>query len=128
MSLKNNIGVISQACFAPCSPELRKAGGCKCMNNSFNPSNHLFEDGTMLYRNEQRVRNEYVRNVPKDVIEKKAIMDFLKQLPLDKLKALLSYTEINPDNPKLWEDYDMQDLLKQLRFDGEYIIRMQIKL
>lgn len=126
MSLKNENEV--RRCFAPCSPELVAQGGCRCHNQFFVNKNLVLPDETQLYRNEQRVRNEYVRNVPKDVIEKRAIMDFIKQLPLDKLKALLSYTEINPDNPKLWEDYDLQDLLKQLRFEGEYIIRMQIKI
>ena len=61
-------------------------------------------------------------------IEREAIMRFLKDLPLDKLKKLVNFKEINPSKIELWNDYDLQDELKRLKFEGLVKIKTHLKL
>lgn len=80
--------------------------------------------GEILYHHSQITNS----NIPLEVIEREAIMKFLKDLPLDKLKKLVNFKEINPDKIELWNDYDLQDELKNLKFQGLVKIKTQLKL
>lgn len=68
-----------------------------------------------LFRSEQKVSKHYRTNAPKDVVEKQIIMDFFGKMPIESLKKLINFQEIDFENKKLWNDYDKQELLSQLR-------------
>lgn len=68
-----------------------------------------------LFRSEQKVRKYYRTNEPKDVVEKQIVMDFLGKMPIESLKKLINFQEIDFENKELWNDYDKQEMLSQLR-------------
>lgn len=57
---------------------------------------------------------------PKDIIEKSLIMDFIKDIPLESLKKLVNFKEIDFDNTELqikaMTDERLFDLLYELRY------------
>lgn len=68
-----------------------------------------------IFRSEQKVSKHYRTHAPKDVVEKQIIMDFFTKIPIESLKKLINFQEIDFENKKLWNDYDKQELLSQLR-------------
>lgn len=57
-----------------------------------------------LYRAENRFMTEVLNIVPKEVIEKRFIIGFLQELPLNKLKQLVNFKEINPKSETFYID------------------------
>ena len=56
-----------------------------------------------------------IENVPKEVIERKFIIDFFKSLPIEDLKRLINYKEYDPRNESQWqESYDNDEILNNL--------------
>ena len=70
------------------------------------------------FRSEQKVSKYYRTHAPKDVVEKQIIMDFFTKIPIESLKELINFQEIDFENKKLWNDYDKQELLSQLRYEN----------
>lgn len=55
------------------------------------------------YSNKNLVRKDIFESVPNKVVEKQFILDFLKAMPLDKLKKLVSFEEIDFENKQIIE-------------------------
>jgi hypothetical protein len=68
-----------------------------------------------LFISEKKVSKYSLRVIPKRVIEKQFIMDFFKEMPIENLKKLINFQEIDFENKELWNDYNKQELLSQLR-------------
>lgn len=72
-----------------------------------------------LIKSEQKTKKYKTIEIPKDVIEKHFIMNFFKALPVESLKKLINFKEIDFENKKLWgdsrEDKMLYELLCQLR-------------
>lgn len=67
------------------------------------------------YKMERKIGILEIENVPKEVIEKKFIIDFFKSLPIEDLKRLINYKEYDPRNEEQWqESYDFDEILNQL--------------
>lgn len=54
------------------------------------------------YSVRRQVLKETFNHVEKEVIEKDIIIYLLKGLPIEKLKSMVCFSEINPDNKELW--------------------------
>ena len=54
------------------------------------------------YKKELKIPQEAFRKVPKEYIEKDFIINFFKDLPIEDLKRLINYKEIDYNNQKLW--------------------------
>lgn len=68
-----------------------------------------------LFKSEQKTPKHIANNTPKEVIEKTFILNFFKELPIESLKKLINFQEIDFENSKLWEDHKKRELLSQLR-------------
>ena len=66
--------------------------------------------------------------LPKEKYEEEAIRKFLKEIPLDKLKKLVNFEEINPYDKKQWENYYLQKELSDLSLQRRIKIKMKLKL
>lgn len=66
--------------------------------------------------------------LPKEKYEEEAIRRFLKEIPLDKLKKLVNFEEINPYDKKQWENYSLQKELSDLSLQRKIKIKMKLKL
>ena len=55
-----------------------------------------------IFRSEQKVSKYYRTHAPKDVVEKQIIMDFFTKIPIESLKKLINFQEIDFENKKLW--------------------------
>jgi hypothetical protein len=80
------------------------------------------------YRFEAETHLDELRHVPKEVIEKEVIFKFLKELPIDKLKELISLQEIDPRNKELWRKFENQKLLEKLQWSRTVMFRAEIEL
>lgn len=61
------------------------------------------EKQAIQYRSQVKLTKEYLKNVPIEH-DKEFIISFLRQLPFDKLKELVSFQELDFENEQLWED------------------------
>jgi len=68
-----------------------------------------------LFKSESKTPKHIANNMPKDVIEKTFILNFFKELPIESLKKLINFQEIDFENKELWNDYRKQEMLSQLR-------------
>jgi hypothetical protein len=68
-----------------------------------------------LFKSEQKTPKHIANNTPKEVVEKTFILNFFKELPIESLKKLINFQEIDFENSKLWEDPKKRELLSQLR-------------
>lgn len=62
----------------------------------------------------------------KEKIEKSVVMEFLGGLPLEGLKNLVSFREIDPCNDKEWEVEENRGLLRKLEFTGSVQYRAEL--
>lgn len=76
----------------------------------------------------QGLKLDVYNSVPKNVTEKQFIIDFFKELPLDDLKRLINFKEMNPDNDDLWKEPNNHDLLHQLKFKNEVLFSCELWL
>lgn len=79
-----------------------------------------------LLKSQAKIRIEDYSEVPKEVIEKRFIMDFLNQVPLGDLKNLVFFEEINPNNKDHWNESNA-DLLEELMYKKEVRLECGIK-
>ena len=68
-----------------------------------------------LFRSEQKIPKHITNNTPKDVIEKTFILNFFKELPIESLKKLINFNEMDFENKELWDIPRNRELLSQLR-------------
>lgn len=81
------------------------------------------------HKMEAKIMAYEFERIPKDVIEKKIILDFFKELPIDDLKRLINYNEINFNDKSLWRvSLGMSEKLNQLRHERVVLIEADIWL
>lgn len=72
-----------------------------------------------LFKSQSKTPKHITNNTPKEVIEKTFILNFFKELPIESLKKLINFKEIDFENKNLWvdsrEDKHFYELLCQLR-------------
>lgn len=66
--------------------------------------------------------------LPKEKYEEEVIRRFLKEIPLDKLKKLVNFEEINPYDKKQWENHSLQKELSDLSLQRKIKIKMELIL
>ena len=85
-----------------------------------------------LFKSEQKTPKHITNNTPKDVIEKTFILNFFKELPIESLKKLINFKEIDFENKNLWgdsrEDKYLYELLSQLRIENAVQYTCELKL
>ena len=83
-----------------------------------------------LFKSEQKTPKHITNNIPKDVIEKTFILNFFKELPIESLKKLINFKEIDFENKNLWGDSreykHLYELLCQLR--NENVVKYTCEL
>ena len=79
-----------------------------------------------LFRSEQKTPKYITNNTPKDVIEKTFILNFFKELPIESLKKLINFNEMDFENKELWDIPRNRELLSQLR--NENVVRYTCEL
>jgi hypothetical protein len=81
-----------------------------------------------IFKGEKIIDKSYFNRVPKDVLEKDFIIEFLKELPFESLKKLVSFHDINPENEDLWKDIRLIDILRELKSRRQIRFRCQLKI
>jgi len=79
-----------------------------------------------IFKSEYKVHKKFINNINKDVIERKFILDSLKELPIDKLKRLVNFEEIDFENKKIWDDPVNLNLLDKLRSEKVVLYLLEI--
>lgn len=69
----------------------------------------------VLFKSEKKVCKHFSDNMPPHIIEKKIIIDFFANLPIESLKELVNFKEIDFENRELWNDFNNIEILSQLR-------------
>lgn len=67
------------------------------------------------FKKNSQVNKMTLDYVPKEVIEREIIFDFIHQLPIESLKKLVNLKEIDPENNLHWENKKNTDLLAHLK-------------
>ncbi len=67
-----------------------------------------------LFRDEKRIPKSIINDASKEIIEKQIVMDFFNKLPIDALKKLVNFQEIDFKNLDLWANENLQELLCRL--------------
>ena len=89
----------------------------------------MFGNMTQQFISEKKIDVDTFDRVPKDIIEKQFIIDFLKSLPIEDLKKLINYKELDYRNQNLWsESPRMHEKLKQLQEQRIVLITADIWL
>lgn len=85
-----------------------------------------------IYKSEIGVSKHITREVPKHVLEMEFIIKFLKDLPIDKLKKLINFKEIDFENKELIEeskrDKELFDLLNKLHYKDKVLFKCKIEI
>jgi hypothetical protein len=68
-----------------------------------------------LFEKQETLKKHITNNTSKDVIERSFILNFFKELPIESLKKLINFKEIDFENKNLWGDKHLYKLLCQLR-------------
>jgi hypothetical protein len=68
-----------------------------------------------LFKSESKIPKYIVSKTPKDVIEKKFILNFFKELPVESLKKLINFKEIDFESNELWDIPENREMLRRLR-------------
>lgn len=74
-----------------------------------------------LFKAEAKVSKVAINELPKDYkdkMEKDFIINFLGGLPIEGLKELINFKEIDFENKDLWAVYENQEMLTQLRYEN----------
>jgi hypothetical protein len=56
-----------------------------------------------IYKKVEYIHKDKAQKIYKDIAEKQFIMAFFKEMPLDKLKKLISFKETDPDKEEEWK-------------------------
>ncbi len=90
------------------------------------------ENNTELFRSDYKFTKQTLDNIPKEVIEKQFIINFFKELPIESLKKLINFKEIDFENKNLWgdsrENKYLYELLSQLRIENTVQYTCELKL
>lgn len=85
-----------------------------------------------IYKSEIEVSKYTTREVPKHVLEMEFIIKFLKDLPIDKLKKLINFKEVDFENEDLIEESkrnkELFDLLNKLHYKDQVLFKCEIEL
>lgn len=83
----------------------------------------------ILYKSEKKIMDDAFQIAPKDLIEKHFIIDFFKSLPIEDLKRLINYREINFNNQELYkESQRMTEKLNQLKNERVILLTAEMYL
>jgi len=89
----------------------------------------MFGNMTQQFISEKKIDVDTFDRVPKDIIEKQFIIDFFKSLPIEDLKKLINYKELDYRNQNLWsESPRMHEKQKQLQEQRIVLITADIWL
>ena len=90
------------------------------------------EDNKQLFKSNYKFSKETLNNIPKEVIEKRFVINFFNDLPIESLKKLINFKEIDFENKNLWEDSRedkyLYELLSQLRIENTIQYTCELKL
>ena len=90
------------------------------------------EEDIQLFKSNYRFSKETLDNIPKEIIEKQFIINFFNELPIESLKKLINFKEIDFKNKNLWgdsrEDKYLYELLSQLRIENAVQYTCELKL
>jgi len=88
---------------------------------------NLFEEhkDVQKFQAQQKISPE-IYNQYKDMAEKKFIMEALSELPIDKLKELVSFSFINPYDGKIPASYEEDDYRHKLQKERAVELRMEM--
>jgi hypothetical protein len=79
------------------------------------------------YRGEQKSNLLSIQNVPREVVEKHFIMDFLAGIPLDDLKKLVGFDQLDPSDREKWiGNPDIPERLYELRTQGVVLYEAEL--
>lgn len=85
-----------------------------------------------IYKSEMEVSKYITREVPKHVLEMEFIIKFLKDLPIDKLKKLINFKEIDFENKELIKESrqnkELFDLLTRLNYKNQILFKCKIEI
>jgi len=85
-----------------------------------------------IFKSECKIPMVTILNVPKEVIERQFIMNFFNDIPIESLKKLINFQEIDFNNKNLCgdsrEDKHLYELLCQLQFEDSLLLRCRINL
>ena len=65
----------------------------------------MFGNMTQQFISEKKIDVDTFDRVPKDIIEKQFIIDFLKSLPIEDLKKLINYKELDYNKVTIKKEY-----------------------
>lgn len=83
----------------------------------------------ILCRAEAKIMQHQFDRIPKDIIEKKFIIDFFQKLPIEDLKRLIKFKETNFNNEELWRKSPLIDeQLERLRHERVILLEAEIWL
>lgn len=84
----------------------------------------------VIYKSESKIPKHIANNTPKEIIEKQFIINFFKNLPVDKLKILIDFKEIDFENKKLWLETHEDDFFfnKLMRLREENCIEYNCEI
>jgi hypothetical protein len=71
-----------------------------------------------LFKKQETLKKHITNNTLKDIIERSFILTFFKDLPIESLKKLINFKEIDFENKELWKDPNNYELLSQLRYEN----------
>ena len=90
------------------------------------------EHDKQLFKSNYKVSKETLNNIPKEIIEKQFIINFFNELPIESLKKLINFKEIDFKNKNLWcdsrEDKYLYELLSQLTIEDTVQYTCELKL
>ena len=79
-----------------------------------------------LFKGESKTPKYIIGNMSKNIIEKRIIMEFLHELPIEELKKLINFQEIDYEKKELWDDCKNREMLMQLR--DENVVKYTFEL
>ena len=81
-----------------------------------------------LFKSQSKIQKHIANNTPKDVIEKTFILNFFKELPIESLKKMINFKEMDFENKELWDIPENIELLRQLRNENvvQYICELYL--
>ena len=80
------------------------------------------------FKGESHIQRTTLLHVPKDVVEENLIFDFLKQLPINGLKRLLNFQEVDFEDKDMRKGLNDKELFDHLERMGPVEYRMKIDL
>lgn len=67
------------------------------------------------YKKVEYIRKEKIQKVYREIAEKFFVMAFLREIPFEKLKKLVAFKSLDPEDESEWEDLYMHETLNHLK-------------